>query len=237
MHKMDCETIESRIGYSFKDKTLIKLAFTHKSADNFKNYERMEFLGDAVIGAIVSEYLYLNFNDLNEGELSRHRAALVNLDALYDMAEKIKISEFILKEKDNGKDAPDIKNKRIKSNVYEAVIGAVFLDSSYEKAREILMSHISKFNSDIYKEIIKNTDYKTTLQELVQKETGKTPQYNTVKKEGPDHNSIFTVCVKINGEIFAYGKGNSKKIAEQKGAKIAVKKFLNKLTEKINGNK
>ena len=223
---MDYNIIEKRIGYSFKDKTLLDLAFTHKSINQARNYERLEFLGDAVIGAIVAEYLYLNFKDLNEGELSRYRVALVRLDALYDIAEKLKISEFILKERNNG------KNKRIISNVYEAVIGAVFLDSSHEKTKEILLSHIHKFNPDIYKEILENTDFKTTLQELVQKETGTTPEYRTVKKEGPVHNVVFTICVKINGEIFGYGTGHSKKIAEQNGAKEAFKKFLEKINDK-----
>ena len=231
---MDYNIIEKRIGYSFKDKTLLDLAFTHKSINQTKNYERLEFLGDAVIGAIVAEYLYLNFKDLNEGELSRYRAALVRLDALYDIAEKLKISEFILKEQDNGIGVGGVngKNKRIISNVYEAVIGAVLLDSSHEKAKEILLSHIHKFNPDIYKEILENTDFKTTLQELVQKETATTPEYRTVKKEGPVHNVVFTICVKINGKIFGYGTGRSKKIAEQNGAKEALKKILEKINDK-----
>ena len=227
---MDYNIIEKRIGYSFKDKTLLDLAFTHKSINQGKNYERLEFLGDAVIGAIVAEYLYLNFKDLNEGELSRYRAALVRLDALCDIAEKRNISEFILKERDNGiagKDSNGI-NKRIISNVYEAVIGAVLLDSSYKKAKDILLSHIHKFIPDIRKTISENTDFKTNLQELLQKESGATPEYRTVKKEGPIHNVVFTICVKINGEIFGYGTGRSKKIAEQDGAKKALIKFLEK---------
>ncbi|MDA8402202.1 MAG: putative dsRNA-binding protein, partial [Deltaproteobacteria bacterium] len=144
------------------------------------------------------------------------------------------ISEFILKERDNGIGAGGAngKNKRIISNVYEAVIGAVFLDSSHEKAKEILLSHIHRFNPDIYKEILENTDFKTTLQELVQKETGTTPEYRTVKKEGPVHNVVFTICVKINGEILGYGTGRSKKIAEQNGAKEALKKILEKINDK-----
>ncbi|MHB1545081.1 MAG: ribonuclease III [bacterium] len=229
---MNYNIIEKRIGYLFKDKTLIDLAFTHKSINAAKNYERLEFLGDAVIGAVISEYLYINFKDLDEGELSRYRAVLVRQDGLYEIAEKLKISEFILKERDNTAGEANRKNKRIIGNVYEAVIGAVFLDSSYEKSKNILLSHIHKFNPDIDNEILKNTDFKTTLQELVQKETGNTPEYLTVKKDGPAHNIIFTICVKINGEIFGYGTGLSKKIAEQNGAKEAVKKFLEKINDK-----
>ncbi|MHB8231650.1 MAG: ribonuclease III [bacterium] len=220
---MDYDTIEERIGYSFKDKNLIDLAFTHKSINQIQNYERMEFLGDAVIGTIVGEYLYSNFKHLEEGELSKYRAALVRLENLYKIAENLKISDFILKEQDNSK--INGKNKRIISNVYEAVIGAVFLDSSYEKAKEILLTHLLRFNPDIDKEILKNTDFKTSLQEIIQKKTGNTPEYCTIKKEGPDHNVIFTVCVKINGEVFGCGTGHPKKIAEQNAAKEAVKKF------------
>jgi ribonuclease-3 len=220
---MNYDTIEKRIGYSFKNKNLIELAFTHKSIDQIQNYERIEFLGDALIGAIVGEYLYLNFRDLGEGALSKYRAVLVRLENLYGIAENLKISEFILKEQDNN--LINGKNKRIISNVYEAVIGAVFLDSSYEKAKEVLLTHLLRFNPDIGKEILKNTDFKTSLQELVQKKTGNTPEYFTIKKEGPDHNVIFTVCVKINGEVFGYGTGHPKKIAEQNAAKEAVKKF------------
>ncbi len=229
---MNYNIIEKRIGYLFNDKTLIDLAFTHKSINAATNYERLEFLGDAIIGAIVSEYLYLNFNDLNEGELSRYRAVLVSQDGLYEIAKKLKISEFILKEQDKTVVKTSNINKRIISNVYEAVIGAVFLDSSYEESRKILLSHIHKFNSDINNEISKNTDFKTVLQELVQKEIGKTPEYIIVKKDGPPHNTVFTICVKINEEIFGYGKGSSKKAAEQSAAKKTVQKFLEKINDK-----
>ena len=104
----------------------------------------------------------------------------------------------------------------------------MLLDSSYKKAKDILLSHIHKFIPDIRKTISENTDFKTNLQELLQKESGATPEYRTVKKEGPIHNVVFTICVKINGEIFGYGTGRSKKIAEQDGAKKALIKFLEK---------
>ena len=229
---MDYNIIEKRIGYSFKDKSLIDLAFTHKSVSAEKNYERLEFLGDAVIGAIVTEYLYKNYKNLNEGELSKYRASLVRLDALYNIAQNLKISEFIIKERDNGAAELKARNKRIIGNVYEAVIGAVFLDSSFEKAKEILLKHILKVTPDIDEEILKNSDFKTELQELVQKETGRTPRYITTNKEGPDHNAVFTICVKIDDEIFALGRSNTKKDAEQNGAKIAIKKFMEKLNDK-----
>ncbi len=218
--------IEKCIGYSFNDKRLIELAFTHKSVNRLQNYERIEFLGDAVIGAIVTEYLYLNFSGIDEGELSKFRASIVRLENLYNIAESLKISEFIQKERDNSLQGAGSKNKRIISNVYEAVIGAVFLDSSYEKAKEILLSHLFKHEPDIYAKMLKDADFKTTLQELVQKKSGDTPKYYTIKKEGPDHSVIFTVCVKIDDKIFGDGSGSSKKTAEQNAAKKAIKKFM-----------
>mgnify|MGYP001626255432 CR=1 FL=1 len=154
------------------------------------------------------------------------------MDALYNIAQNIKISEFIVKERDNSSIEIKNKNKRIIGNVYEAVIGAIFLDSSFDKAREILLRHILKVTPDINGEILKNSDFKTELQEIVQKETGKTPRYFTINKEGPDHNAVFTICVKIDDEIFALGRGNTKKDAEQNGAKIAIRKFMEKINDK-----
>ena len=229
--------LRGRLDYAPRDEALFRAALTHRSAPG-PNNERLEFLGDAVIGAIVTEYLYLNFPELSEGELSKYRAVLVRLENLYKIAENIKIPEFILKEADNsgsdktagstpggGKNKSGAKSKRIIGNVYEAVIGAVFLDSSYEKAKEILLSHLARFNSDLDKEFADNIDFKTVLQEITQKNNGKTPEYCTMEKNGPDHNASFTVCVKIDGKTYGYGSGPSKKTAEQNAARKAISKF------------
>lgn len=215
---MDFETIEKRIGYYFNDKSLITLAFTHKSYDYELNYERLEFLGDSIIGAIVSEYLYLNFEDLSEGELSRRRSIIVSLENLYRLANHLNIPEFILME-----NMGEQKNKRIIGNIYEAIIGAIFLDSSYDNTKKVFLEHLSLLMTKINEEIFKNTDFKTTLQEIVQKQYNIVPKYYTIKKEGPDHRAIFTICVNINNKILGYGSGLSKKIAEQIAASEALK--------------
>ena len=215
---MDLETIEKRIGYYFDDKSLIILAFTHKSYNPEYNYERLEFLGDAVIGAMSSEYLYLNFEDLSEGELSRRRSIIVSLENLYRLANHLNIPEFILME-----NMGEQKNKRIIGNVYEAIIGAIFLDSSYDNTKKVFLEHLSLLMTKINEEIFKNTDFKTTLQEIVQKQYNIVPKYHTIKKEGPDHRVIFTICVNINNKILGYGSGLSKKIAEQIAASEALK--------------
>lgn len=225
---MNFKAVCKRVGYDFKDKDLITLAFTHKSYNYELNYERLEFLGDSVIGAIVSEYLYLNFKSLFEGELSRRRAIIVSLENLYKIAEHLNIAEFILyingKHEENMKEQ---KNKRIIGNVYEAVIGAIFLDSSYDKTKEVFMKHLSGLMPEINEKMFENKDFKTILQELVQKRYNIVPKYYTIKKEGPDHRAIFTVCVDVNKKILGYGRGLSKKIAEQIAASEALKSFNN----------
>ncbi len=215
---MNFEDIEKRIDYYFNDEELITLALTHKSYNPEYNYERLEFLGDAVIGAIVSEYLYLNFEDLSEGELSRRRSIIVSLENLYKIANNLKIPKFILME-----NIEEQKNKRIIGNVYEAVIGAIFLDSSYNKTKEVFLEHLSRLMPKVNEEIFKNKDFKTILQELVQKQYNTVPKYYTIKKEGPDHRAIFTICVNINNKILGYGSGLSKKFAEQIAASEALK--------------
>lgn len=212
--------IEKRVGYSFRDKNLIKLAFTHKSADHDSNYERLEFLGDAVVGCVVSEYLYLSFDSLSEGELSKKRASIVSLDSLYKLATILDIDDFIVTE------GIEEKNKRIIGNVYESLIGAIFLDSSYDEAKQIVLNHLNFLGSSASNisreaENINSVDYKSTLQEKIQKQYNIVPKYATIKKEGPDHLSIFTVCVKVGDDILGYGTGNSKKLAEQIAAKEA----------------
>lgn len=224
---MNFKTVEKRIGYYFNDKNLITLAFTHKSYNYELNYERLEFLGDSIIGAIVSEYLYLNFEDLSEGELSRRRSIIVSLENIYRIAEHLNISEFILME-----NMEEQKNKRIIGNVYEAIIGAIFLDSSYDKTKDVFLEHLAALMPKINEEIFENKDFKTTLQELVQKRYNIVPKYYTMKKEGPDHRSIFTICVNINNKILGYGSGLSKKIAEQIAASEALKTLNTQLYDK-----
>ncbi len=226
---MNFKTIYERLGYNFKNKELIRLAFTHKSYDCTLNYERLEFLGDAIIELIVSEYLYLNFKGLFEGELSRRRAVIVSLENLYKIAEHLNIAEFIAYI--NGKHEENLKkqkNKRIIGNVYEAIIGAIFLDSSYDKAKNVFLEHLSRLMPEINEEIFENKDFKTILQELVQKQYNIVPKYYTIRRDGPDHRVIFTVCVDIDNEILGYGRGLSKKIAEQIAASEALKSFNNK---------
>lgn len=230
----DIKNVEKIIGYSFKEKNLLSLALTHKSFNNDANYERLEFLGDSIISAIVAEALYNNFPAKNEGELSKMKSIIVSADNLSSLGKDLKINDFIIMKK--GEILSGLRNnKRIIGNAYEAIIGAIFLDSSYERAKNIFLDHLKK--SGIFPNVLlktsatetkgimcKNPDYKTILQELSQKIFLTVPKYCTLKKEGPAHQAFYTVCVKIKDQIYGYGKGSTKKAAEQLAALEAINK-------------
>ncbi|RZD16821.1 MAG: ribonuclease III [Candidatus Acididesulfobacter guangdongensis] len=228
-------TIEKLIGYTFKNKIYLITSLIHKSFNNEINYERLEFLGDSVINTIYSEVLYKYFSLYNEGELSKLKAILISLDNLAEIAGKLTINDYIIMEK--GELLTGGRNKkRIIGNVYESVAGAIFLDSSYNTAKTVLLNHLkySSYFSSLVNVDNKNadiaTDHKSALQELIQKKHNIVPKYFVLNKEGPDHKSIFSVCVKINNKIYGYGKGETKKQAEQSAALAA----LDRLSEENN---
>ena len=228
-------TIEKLIGYTFKNKIYLITALIHKSFNNETNYERLEFLGDSVINTIYSEVLYKYFSLYNEGDLSKLKAILISLDNLAEIAGKLTINDYIIMEK--GEILTGGRNKkRIIGNVYESIAGAIFLDSSYNTAKTLLLNHLkySSYFSSLANFDNKNanieTDCKSALQELIQKKHNTVPQYFVLNKEGPDHRSIFSVCVKINNKIYGYGKGETKKHAEQSAALAA----LDRLSEENN---
>jgi ribonuclease-3 len=206
-----------------KDSRLFEQAFTHSSYayenEGAINYERLEFLGDSVLELIVSEYLYNNY-DLEEGQMTKVRAAYVCEDALYDYALSLNFNEYVRLghgEKNNG----GAFRKAILADVFEAFLGATYLDQGLDKVREIVKKVvITKIESEsdfLYK------DYKTMLQELVQ--TGKRMVvYEVIKEIGPPHDKTFTVVVKVDGIKYGEGTAKSKKQAEQDAALDALKK-------------
>ncbi len=229
------KNIEKLIGYTFENKIYLITSLIHKSFNNEINYERLEFLGDSVINTIYSEVLYKYFALRNEGELSKLKAILISLDNLAEIGVKLTINDYIIMEK--GEILTGGRNKkRIIGNVYESIAGAIFLDSSYSTAKTILLNHLkySSYFSSLVNLDNKNAniaaDHKSALQELIQKKHNTVPKYFVLNKEGPDHKSIFSVCVKINDKIYGYGKGETKKHAEQSAALAA----LNRLSEEVN---
>ena len=225
----EIDNIEKLIGYIFKNKIYLIHALIHKSFDNEINYERLEFLGDSVINTIYSDILYKDFPLYSEGDLSKIKSFLISLDNLAEIGRKLKINNYIIMEK--GEILTGGRNKkRIIGNVYESIAGAIFLDSSYNRTKKVLLNHLkySNYFLNLINLDNKNTtnDYKSTLQELIQKKYNIIPEYFVLKKEGPDHQSIFSVCVKINNKIYGCGKGESKKQAEQFAALAALNQLF-----------
>ena len=219
----DYQKLEKRLDYYFKDKNLLIEALTHKSYKKPYNNERLEFLGDAVLDLVVGEFLFYKFPKSDEGILSKIRASLVNESGFATLAKEINLGDFIYlspaEENNQGRTKPSLL-----SNAFEAVIGAIYLETGLEKVRLIVV----KLLDETYPKIDLDTlckDYKTTLQEITQAKFGVTPEYELLSSSGPDHRKEFEIAVKIQGKIIAKAKGRSKKSAQQKSAEIALKQL------------
>lgn len=216
--------LENNLNYSFKDKSLLENALIHKSymqkSHNNKNNERMEFLGDSVLGFTVAEYIFLNYKDLPEGELTKIRSIVVCESTLHKIAEKIGLGDKIYlgkgEEQSDGRHRPSIL-----SDAMEAVFAAVYLDGGIESAKRVILSLLKEEIESAAKERDQK-DYKTALQELIQKDHIHSPKYTLVKEEGPDHDKTFSVSVSVGDKILGYGKGHTKKEAEKNAAKEAL---------------
>ncbi len=214
------KTLEKKLDYKFKTPKLITEALTHKSYKQPYDNERLEFLGDAVLDLIVGEYLYKKFPKSNEGSLSKIRASLVNEKGFDKLANYLKLGDYIYlsnaEENNGGRKKPSLL-----SNAFEAIMGAIYLESGLEVANKIAVELIEKNHIEISLDSL-FCDFKTTLQELTQARFGLTPVYNVVATRGPDHLKEFEVAVLIEGKEYARAIGKSKKIAQQEAAKLAV---------------
>ena len=215
--------LEEKLGYEFQDRRLLENALTHSSCANesrgrLSSNERLEFLGDSILGMGVAEHLYRNHPDLPEGDLTRTRAALVCEESLVEVAKELSLGEYLHlgkgEEAGGGRQRPSIQ-----ADAVEAVLAAVYLDGGIGSARKIIQRYI------LCREIeglTRPRDYKTALQELVQRESGQVLKYRLTGSEGPDHDKRFFVEVDLNGTPIGSGKGHSKKEAEQMAAKSAI---------------
>lgn len=226
MNSINFSEFESSIGISFIDKNLIKKAFTHRSYLNenrslkLEHNERLEFLGDAVLELVVTDFLYKKFPGKNEGELTALRSALVKAETLATAAEKVGMNSYLLLSKGESRDIGRAR-QYILANTFESVVGAIYLDQGYEVAG----GFIAKQLFDQIDEIIENKkfiDAKSKFQEMAQEKTGFTPSYKLAKEVGPDHNKIFTVSVTVGEEEITEGEGKSKQEAEQMAAEKAL---------------
>ena len=216
--------LEAALGYRFHNITLLQNALTHSSYanehwhDSLRSNERLEFLGDSILGMVVAEYLYRNFPDRPEGELTRMRADMVCENSLARIAEQVDLGKHLLlgngEEQGGGRNRPSIL-----ADAVESVIAASFLDGGMAAAEGIIRRFVL---SNVPVSKLKNLDYKTSLQELVQQKKNQQLSYQMVGEKGPDHDKEFFVEVSLNGTVVGKGSGSSKKRAEQDAARAAM---------------
>ncbi len=218
---------EKKIGVSFKDKNLLKQAFIHRSYINenggtgLSHNERLEFLGDAVLELIVTDFLFKKYPTYTEGELTALRSALVNAIIISQIATKIEMNDYLLlskgESKDNGK-----ARQYILANTYEALVGAIYLDGGYGVADKFIAKTLLPHTEEIVAKKLWR-DAKSLVQEKAQEFVSCTPQYSVLSETGPDHDKHFTVGIYFGSSLIAEGKGKSKQEAEQKAAEAALK--------------
>lgn len=217
--------VYDQFGVTFNDRSVLIEAFTHSSYANdhrdeqIRNLERLEFLGDAVLEVTVSEYLYHKYPNHPEGQLTRMRASIVRAESLAKLAKEYSLHQFVRlgkgEEQMNGRTRPSLL-----CDVFEAFIGAVFVDQGMDVVKDILKAILfPKIDSGAFSH---GMDHKTALQELLQRNGVVTIEYTVVDKRGPDHQKEFVVEVNVEGDLFGKGVGRSKKAAEQAAAKVAL---------------
>lgn len=222
----DFKKFEDASGITFKNKELLRRAFTHRSylnenrgAESSHN-ERLEFLGDAVLELMVTEYLFEKYPDNNEGDLTAYRAAMVNAITLSEVAQKINVNDYLLLSKGEARDTGKAR-QYILANTMEAIIGAIYLDQGYDAAKYFISKNLFHLIDKIVEE--KSwIDAKSRFQEKAQEKESFTPLYKSLKEEGPDHDKHFTVGVYLDKELIAEGTGKSKQEAEQDAARKAL---------------
>lgn len=220
---MRLDKLEQSIGYTFKNKLLLKNALTHTSyanENNVKSNEKLEFLGDSILEFISSKYIYTNYPNLKEGEMTKVRADVVCEKSLYKVALKHNFSDFLFIGKsqiiNKGNERPSILADSI-----EAVIAAIYFDSGLESAEKFIVENLKDY-IELATKHVGMKDYKTVLQEKLQVHGDVKIKYDIIKESGPDHDKTFTARVSLNGKVLADGNGRTKKEAEMEAAKKAL---------------
>lgn len=224
------QEFQNRIGINFSDITLLERAFIHRSYLNehpklgLEHNERLEFLGDAVLELVVTDFLYRNYPN-PEGDLTNWRSALVKTESLAAVAEKLEIAQYFKLSRGEAKGNAR-SHALISANAVEAIIGAVYLDQGYESAKAFITEHIVARLPEIL-ESGAWMDPKSRFQEIAQEQFGLTPNYRVMDESGPDHDKVFTIGVHVGDKLYGKGSGSSKQAAQQAAASAA----LAKLTE------
>ena len=222
---MNLENLEENIGYHFKNKELLKNALTHTSyayEHHVASNEKLEFLGDSILEFVSSEFMYNKYTNLKEGEMTKVRATVVCEESLYKIAKLHNFSDFLLLGKSEVMTGGN-KRPAILADSVEAVIAAIFIDGGLEEAKRFIIKNLDK-EIDIATKNVGKKDYKTVLQEELQKNGDVKIEYKIIKESGPDHDKTFEAEVCLNGKLLATGKGKSKKEAEMQAAKKALER-------------
>ena len=226
MNQIDFSKFEETAGVTFRDKTLLKQAFTHRSYINenralkLEHNERLEFLGDAVLELVITDYLYENFKDSNEGELTSLRSALVNADTCALVAGKLGTNDFLLLSRGESKDTGRAR-QYILANTLEAIIGAIYLDQGYSASKDFILLHMVPLVGNILNKGVW-IDSKSLFQEKAQEHLNMTPVYKILGESGPDHDKHYNIGDYVGTELYGEGSGKSKQEAEQEAAKSAL---------------
>ncbi len=223
------DEIEKSLKINFKDKDLLKSAFIHRSYLNehpdekLPHNERLEFLGDSVLGFVVSEYLFKEYPDKPEGDLTNYRSSIVNARTLAEVAKKLRLGEFLLLSK--GEESTGGRDRQyLLANTFEAFLGALYLDQGIEPCTKIISEAILPLLSSIISQKLYK-DYKSGFQEAAQEKLNITPVYQVIEETGPDHDRTFKVGVFLKDKQAGEGMGKSKQQAEQEAARAALEKI------------
>ena len=223
LNNKNINLIQKTLGYEFKNMDLLNRAFTHSShanLNNIKSNERLEFLGDSVLHFATTTYLFNNLN-LAEGQLSKLRAYVVSTSNLASSTKQMDLAKFVM----FGKYGKKSLSSSIKADLFEAILGAIYLDSDYETAKNWLYKTLN-YSVELFEKVINDLgDYKTKLQELIQTNSKNVLTYNITGKTGLQHDPEFTAEVLLNNKVMGNGKGKTKKEAENMSAKAAIKKI------------
>lgn len=218
----DFAELQERLGLSFSDIALLRQAFTHRSylnehrGEHTEHNERLEFLGDAVLELAVTKFLYSEFPDKTEGDLTAYRAALVNTNTLAAVSAKLGMNDYLYLSKGEAKDTGRAR-QYILANTFESLVGAIYLDRGYEAAQHFIATHIFPLTEEVVGKRLWQ-DAKSRFQEASQEQVSVTPTYKVMEESGPDHDKHFVVGVYLGNELVGKGDGKSKQEAEQKAA-------------------
>ena len=224
MNEQHIKDLQKKLGYKFKNQDLLVMALTHSSYANenrrngASNNERLEFLGDSVLGMTVASLIYKGMPNMPEGQMTRLRAELVCEKTLASLAVDFNLGAYLLlghgEEKSGGRNRPSIL-----ADAVEAILAAMYLDGGFTPVERLVSKYIGPMGD---KQEFENTDYKTSLQEIIQEKPGQSLSYHIVNESGPDHMKLYTVEVRLNERIIGSGSGKSKKEAEQLAARAAI---------------